>query len=341
MIRTATLSDLWAMRRKPRSSILFLNDRLLTRPHRPLSLAARGALGGNTRDGATVVLHEHGQRAVAQSLRRGSRPEHDLALLAVYGSRRAAGTDVDAWFRVLEGLCVAVGQAHIQRLYAALARRHDDLREIFRQLGFVAYTEQTVLRLQGPDWDQGTRLAPMRPQSRRDVWAIHKLYGATTPRPVQQAEARDSRAWSLPRASPRRQELRGWVLGPDDDLSAYLSMRSGPSAHVMTLLLRPEERDILADVLRFGLGQINDDRPVLLVLRDYQRELLLPAEDLGFEAIGEQTLLCKQTTMAARRPLLVPGLELRPEPTTPIPTISSISEDARPYGRPTRYHQQH
>jgi hypothetical protein len=110
---------------------------------------------------------------------------------------------------------------------------------------------------------------------------------------------------------------------------------------VLTLLLHPDVRDIVTDVLRFGLGQISDTLPVYLLLREYQSELLMPASDLGFQPIGEQALLCKQTTVAVRRPSLLPALEPAAEPRAPIPTISSISEDARNYDRATRHHEQY
>jgi hypothetical protein len=119
------------------------------------------------------------------------------------------------------------------------------------------------------------------------------------------------------------------VLGPDGSLTAALHLTSGPAAHILTLLIHPEVRDIVTDVLRFGLGQISDTLPIYLLLRSYQSELLTPASDLGFQPIGEQALLFKQTTVAVRRPSLIPALEPVAEPRTPMPTISSISEDAR------------
>ena len=113
--------------------------------------------------------------------------EQDLVMLAAYGDGRGNPTDPDIWFRILEALCISAGHYRVQRIYAALSQRHAELREVFRQLGFGSYTHQTVMRLEGPDWDQGITLAPMRPQARRDAWAIHKLYGAITPHPVQQS----------------------------------------------------------------------------------------------------------------------------------------------------------
>ena len=139
-----------------------------------------------------------------------------------------------------------------------------------------------------------------------------------------------ARDWQLPLAQGwRRAPRRRWVLGPDENLIAALRLVSGPTAHVLTLLIHPDARDIVTDVLRFGLGQISDRLQVYLMLREYQGELLAPASDLGFQPIGEQALLFKQTTVAVRRTSLIPALEPRPEPRGPIPTISSLGEDAR------------
>ncbi|MEI8166818.1 MAG: hypothetical protein WCG26_10580, partial [Chloroflexales bacterium] len=185
-----------------------------------------------------------------------------------------------------------------------------------------------LLQLSGPDWDQGTTLAPMRVQSRRDHWAIHKLYGATTPHTVQLAEVRNARHWALPLTQrwggPRRM---AWVVGPDDDLAAYLRLVSGPAGHVFSLLIRSDTRETAVDVLRFGLAQLSDTRPVYLLLREYQGELLAPAQDLGFQPIGEQALLVKQTVVPVRRRLLVPSLEPSRDARVPASRITAPREE--------------
>ena len=340
MIRPVTPGDLWTLRRKPRSQVWLYNEAMLAQPHRQFLFAVRSLLEGSGRDGATLVYRDRAMRAAAQSVGRNGRPEQDIVMLSAYGGGRGYPTDPDVWFRLIEQLCVHAGHSRVQRIYAALSQRHEELRELFRQLGFAGYAQQLVLRLEGPDWDQGITLAPMRPQARRNDWGIHRLYGMVTPHVVQQAEARVARDWQLPITEGwRRAPRRGWVLGADDNLNAALRLTSGPAAHVFTLLIHPDTRDIVTDVLRFGLGQIADTLPVYLLLREYQSELLAPASDLGFQPIGEQALLFKQTTVAVRRSSLLPALEPRPEPRGPIPTISSLGEDARYYDRPTPYHQ--
>ncbi|MFN8568311.1 MAG: hypothetical protein U0Z44_12525 [Kouleothrix sp.] len=242
MIQPVTLGDLWTLRRKPRSQVWLYNEAMLAHPHRQFTFALRCLLEGG-RDGATFVYRERGMRAVAQAVGRSGRPEHDIVMLSAYGGGSGQPTDPDVWFRLIEALCLHAGQYRVQRLYAALSQRHEELREIFRQLGFASYTQQIVLRLEGPDWDQGVTVAPMRAQARRHDWAIHRLYGLTAPHLVQQAEARVARDWQLPITEGwRRAPRRGWVLGTDDSPIAALRLMSGPAAHVFTLLINPTAR---------------------------------------------------------------------------------------------------
>jgi hypothetical protein len=333
MIRSVAPGDLWGLRRKPRHQAVLYTEGLLVQAHRPAWFAMRCMLQGNGRERSTAIYQERGATAVVQAQGRPGRPEQDVVYLATSAAPSARlPSDYELWYWLLERICQHAGANYVQRLYAAVPREHNELREIFRQTGFHAFAHTTLLHLSGPDWDQRTTLAPMRAQTRRDRWAIHKLYGATTPHAVQQAEVRNARYWSLPLngpwVSPRRV---AWVFGPDDDLTGYLRMTSGPAGHVLSLLIRPDARDQAVEVLRFGLARLSDSRPVYLVLREYQGELLAPAEDLGFQPIGEQALLVKHTVVPVRRPLLAPSLETGLEPRVPARRIAAPREDPQSY----------
>lgn len=329
MIRSVVPGDLLLLRRKPRNQVVLYTEGLLAQAHRPAWFALHCMLQGNGRDRSSVTFHDRSAGAIVQSIGRSGRPEQDVVYLGSFGARSPRlPSDYDIWFRLLERLCAHAGHHHVQRLYAAAPSQYGEVREIFRQVGFQAYTHATILHLSGPDWDQRTTLALMRGQSRRDYWAIHKLYGAVTPHPVQHAEVRNARHWALPLTNRAFGVQHGaWLSGPDDDLTAYLRMTSGASGHVFSLLLRTDVRDQAVEVLRFGLAQLSDTRPVYLVLREYQEELLAPAQDLGFQPIGEQTLLVKSTVTPVRRPLLVPSFEPGLEPQVTAPRISTSRED--------------
>ncbi|NJN15058.1 MAG: hypothetical protein HC822_01475 [Oscillochloris sp.] len=335
MIRSVAPGDLWSLRRKPRNQLVLYTEGLLAQAHRPVWFALRSLLAGNSREWATMIYRDRGGNAVVQAQGRSGRPEQDIVYLAVGGTRGVhAPSDYDRWFRLLERLCINAGHNHIQRLYTAIPSQQRELREIFRQLGFQAFANNTILHLSGPDWDQRTTLAQMRSQARRDHWAIHKLYGATTPHLVQHAEVRNARHWALPLTQTYAGQRRvAWVLGPDDDLHAYLRLVSGVAGHVFSVLIHPDAREYLVDVLRFGLAQLSDSRPVYLILREYQGDLLAPAHDLGFQPIGEQALLVKSTVVPLRRSLLAPSFDPGLEPQVAAPRISTPREDLYPYVR--------
>jgi hypothetical protein len=338
MIRSVAPGDLWSLRRKPRNQVVLYTEGLLAQAHRPAWFALRCMLQGSGRDGSTVIYKDRGGSGVVQAVGRRGRPELDVVYLATAGARAARlPSDYELWYHLLDRLVRQAGNSHVQRLYAATPSQHNELREIFRQVGFQAYAHCSLLHLSGPDWDQGTTLAPMRPQFRRDHWAIHKLYGATTPHQVQQAEVRNARHWAIPMSGAWHGGVRraAWIMGPDDDLTAYLRLASGASGHVFSMLIRPDTRDAAVDVLRFGLAQLSDTRPAYLLLREYQGELLAPAEDLGFQPIGEQALLVKSIVVPVRRPLLAPAREPGLEPQVPAPRISAPREDSQPYVRAT------
>lgn len=338
MIRSVTPGDLWALRRKPRNQVVFFDESLFVQAHQPLWFAVRCFMEGTGTDRAMMVFHDKGLRAFAQARGRHGRPEQDIIYLSIQGDgNHHLPSDYDIWFRLLEQLCISAGHNRIQRLYTALWNQQVEVREIFRQLNFQAYLRRFVLQLIGPDWDQGTSLARMRHPSRQDAWAIHKLYGAVAPHMVQHAEVRTPRTWSLP-LGPRWQQRRqrAWVLGAEDNLIAYLHHTGGPAAHVFSLLLHPTARDQASDVLRFGLTQVHDEKPVYLLLAEYQTELLTPAQNLGFQPVGEQTLLVKSTTLPIRKSVLLQAFEPSLEPHITVPHISVPREDSNSYVRTTR-----
>ncbi len=306
------------------------NEPLLVHPHHSLRFALGCFLQGNGQDRATFLFRERGLRAVIQARGRHGRPEQDILYLAAYGTRKEPlPSDHDIWYRLVERAIINAGHHQVQRLYASVWSQRVEVQEILRQLGFQAFMKRIVLQLSGPDWDQGTRMAPMRSQSRQDAWAIHRLYGTVTPHLVQRAEARVPRNWTPP-LSHRWQALqrRGWVLGSNDELLAYLHLTSGPGGHVFTLLLHPTANENAANILRFGLAQLRDDtKTVYLIIPEYHSDLLKPAQNLGFQPVNGQTVLVKHTTIAARRPVLLSAFEPTLEPRIPVPRISVPRED--------------
>jgi hypothetical protein len=339
MSRLLTPIDLFGLRRKARSLVVLDGDISLLRRHRVVLLAVRSILENHSTHSTTVVGNGP-ISAILQARLRHLRPERELMALASYGPDQRYPSDHDMWFNLLESHVVQSARDRIQRLYATLDNQHADLTEIFRQSGYAPFSRQLLLRLDGPDWDQGTRIAIMQPQTRHDVWGIHQLYGQTTPRPVQLAEAKTARDWMLPLATPwERTKQRAWVQRHTDQIVASLRIQSGREAHVMHLLVQPSARDEVPDMLRFGMSQIADTLPIWLVLRDYQEDLIWSAQDLGFQPFSEQSLLVRHNVAFIRRPAFARVLEPNHEQGSPIPTIvPAANKQARFYATHKRHH---
>jgi hypothetical protein len=338
MSRLLTPTDLFTLRRKPRALALLHDEALSVQRHGPLLFSLRSLLTNSGRY-TTFIHRENRIQAMLQAVRRESRPEQTVVALASYGDEHQLPTDHDMWFRLLEAHVAHSARHQIQRLYATQSDATADLSEIFRQSGYTPYVRQIVLRLDGPDWDQGTRIASMHPQGRHDVWGVHQLYGQITPRPVQLAEARAARDWMIPLQAPwLGVKQRAWVHSHHTQVVAALRVSSGRDAHMMQLLIDPHAREQATDVLRFGISQIADTLPIWLVLRDYQEELMWAAQDLGFQPIDEQLRWVRHNVSFIRRSAIARVLEAH-DAGTPVPTIVPASEQARLYARTKRNNQ--
>lgn len=325
MIRPAIAADLWALRRRPQRRIFFYTEAMLASSYRPFVVSLRSTLGPIGDDVVTLVLRKQGVRGFLQARKRPHTPELDISYLAGFAGRKTDIPDGDVWFMLVENLLMRAGQARIERVFAAVGQRFEDMAEVLKQQGFQPYAQQQIWMLPEPAIEEGSALVALRRQYRRDAWQIHQLYSRTTPRHVQQAELRQSSSWQLPR--PRRRigwRERGWVLGNDQTLNMHVHALTGPRGHVLRPMFEPELRQQGAAVLRYALSQLSEQRTVFAVIRGYQAELGSALEELGFRLRGSQTLFVKQLAIPQRQSMRVPAL-LRTEPTlesaTTLPPI--------------------
>lgn len=321
------VADIWALRRRPQRRIFFYTEAMLANSYRPLAVSVKSMLGPVGDDLVTLVLRDRGMRGFIQARKRVHAPEIDISYLAGFATRSNGIPDGDVWYALVNDLIQRAGYARIERVFAAVGSRADDLTEVLKQLGFQPYTQQQIWGLPEPSIEAGSALVALRKQHRRDSWSIQQLYTHITPRHVQQAEQRESAAWHLPR--PRRRigwRERGWVLGNDQALDVHMHVLTGPRGHVMRPMFDPAMRHQAEAVLRYGLSQLNEQRTVFAVIRAYQAEIGNALEQLGFTLRGEQTLFVKSLVVPQRQTSRVPAL-LRVEPgLEPINTSPRIPQ---------------
>lgn len=316
MIRPFQLIDWFELRRRPYARVVFYNEMTLAHAHRPVWFALRCALPLDA-DRHTLVYRDRGVRGYLQARCRPHRPEADLLYLDAQplhpGERQP--TDPDMWYRLLHDFVERMGARGIERIFAPLGT-NSDATEIFRQLGFQSYAHRQVWRALTPDVAEGSALIALRPQARRDPYAIQRLYERVTPKLVQQAEMRNAHSWQLPLVRSARAGVRQqtWVLGRDgrdDELRAAVLLWQGERAAVLRLLIDPAERQLVPAILGFGLTHISSTHQgiVYLLLPEYHGELGGDVAAAGFECLGDQVLMVKSTVVPIRKPLLRPVLE--------------------------------
>lgn len=140
---------------------------------------------------STYVLRQHGHGLVhegfLQMVRRGERPEADLLWLAP--SLDAPNGHPAIWNKLLSHLAHEAGSQGIERIYADVPDQ-PLLVNTFAAVGFQPFCRQTIWRCFAPGAIVvSTPLeSTARPRTSVDDWDLLRLYAATVPEPVQNAE---------------------------------------------------------------------------------------------------------------------------------------------------------
>lgn len=210
-----------------------------------------------------------------------------------------------AWSKLLEHLIVDAGEKGVVRVYARLSTDSPEL-ELFNQLGFHAYTHETLFHLQ---YDQAVEkpdqeTLKLRDHRNRDCWFINQLYSAITPSPVQNAEQTTSRTWEIHRSYlPRHNRQSGLTLIEGDKALAYVRILSYRNRHLLRIMNLDTSRHLIPDLVRYALSTLKagPGTEVYCAVREYQMEQEAMLEDLGFQRVfGRQAVLVKHTVQFVR-----------------------------------------
>ncbi len=148
---------------------------------------------------------------------------------------------------------VAAGLEGTKRLYAR-ASPNSDFAPVLRANGFRAYADEVVFAAPSATLQRAS--TRVRRQHRSDVWAIHQLYMATVPQPVQYAEALTSHRWDInPRFSPSSVQA-GWVIEEGYQIVAYLRADSRPDRHVLEFVIDSRRAELFPSLLAGALADL-------------------------------------------------------------------------------------
>lgn len=206
------------------------------------------------------------------------------------------------WEELVNFGVVAAGLEGTKRLYARVPAG-SDLTSVVRANGFSPYANEIVLGAPAVSLNHAT--SRVRRQHRSDVWAIHQLYMATVPHPVQYAEALTSHHWDIDRRFSTSSIQAGWVIEEGYQVAGYMRAESLPDSHILEFVIDPRHGDLFPHLIAGALADLARMAPrqVHVVVRGYQQEFVDPLLDRGFSVRLEQHLHVKYTTAMARAPV--------------------------------------
>jgi len=320
-IRPVRLGDLPALRHLD-TLFRFNQPDAQLQPYSPLRSGLSGSLpGGRGRRPAFVACL--GERLVGFAEFRAVYPDQRWLLLALGGAAGVYDPD-PVWEALLAHGVRSAGLQGSKRLYARLPQG-SPAAPAARRVGWLPYASETIFSAY--DVVAPAPQVPLRPQRPADTWAIHQLYNAVVPRPVQDAEAFTSHRWDLrPGTEGRGSRVAGWLLEDGHQLLGYARVTTRGETHVLEAVHHPEHRGVLPDLIGGALASLpaRPARRVYCPVRTYQAEVASRLEERGFVPILEQDLHVRYTTANLRAPALetVPfHVEVRDKLPQRVPTF--------------------
>lgn len=239
-------------------------------------------------------------------------------------------------YDLLNAVCEEGVRRGVARYHAACADVRENL-ELFRQLSFMAYAQETIFYrepvaersrggLRGRLHLPGSRPAgpelDLRPAGAPDAWHVFDLWTHATPPAIARVEGYGAADWEsvgheavVPRSSlaPLLHfgEVNAWLLEQDGRAALFLqhgACREGP--HYVRFLVRDgtdagERLPVALERLGSGAASAGMLAPV----RTYEAMGSHAARNAGFEPIGRVTLLVREVRAAIRQPAMVPAVD--------------------------------
>ncbi len=333
MARPLGLNDLRSIRDLQLQGVELDYERARLWPHSPLNAALASRLPFTEIGASTIVLyanHNGKQHPLGfiQTRSRTHRPEADITFIAP--SLDAQQDVVTTWYRLLAEATNALCEKGCQRIYVQLAE-DNEAEQVFRQSGFTVYSHEDIYllpaeRIQAYPRPIGPRT--LRRQRNRDGWNLLRLYNASTPRLVQQAEGMMNGEGKLGKLGDWWEQAlgTGYVLDghADSNLVGAVRLTRGSAAHWLRIYLHPEAHKQAGELVCGALTLINTGhpRPVYCSVREYEGGIRASLEEAGFEIQARRSLLVKHATVRVKEPALwtVPVLE------KPAPVVHSHSQ---------------
>jgi hypothetical protein len=285
------------------------------------------------------LLYVYDEQGGLSGLLRVERESHRDEWTIVELDAIGVGEAGDIRYRLVQHLLRDGAKRGASRFHVACADEAGNV-ELFMQAGFARYGQERILvrpstgSLPAPWTEDRAKECRIRVAEPIDALALHRLYAAVTPAPVQRLEMvrlpdweRQGHQWRVPRSSLApilrfadveafvQESVEGGRDGTALDGFIQVGVAKEDQPHYLKAIARPE-----ADVrplIDFGLGIIaariersaNDrpDRAVIAPVRTYESPIDRRLEEAGFDVVATITLLIKETLVRVAEPALVPA----------------------------------
>lgn len=354
MIRPFRLGDFFLIHRLSRQATKLNASLALSQPYSVLGAALTAIVPWNDAKVATYVLHQRthdfARSGFLQAQKRPGRPESDILLLAP--ALDTARGHPAIWEKLLSHYINEINevtQQPIVRIYADVPDQPIII-NTFMHVGFRVYTRQTIWRLpaQGAESFAHQVTANIRPEQKKDNWALRRLYMQVTPPAVQQAEGSQADSelpppildWWQPYARS------SFVLEERGELYGCLRIGYGTRGIWLQIWQQPNQvnTEHLHQLVCFALTEIcqqsNARLPIYIGVRDYHGGVGSVLADYGFAPFTDRAKMAKQLLQWVKVPetVLTPVLEAVPE-VVAAPFMLNEQEDYALPAPPQNAHQ--
>lgn len=326
MIRPFRFGDFFLIHGLSRQATKLNASLALSQPYSVLGAALTAIFPWNDAKVLTYVLHQRqhdlARNGFLQVQKRPGRPEADILLLAPALDTTHGHPAI--WEKLLSHYINEAMQQQIVRIYADVPDQPLVV-NTFMHVGFRVYTRQTIWRLPAhiaESFDQQST-AMIRPQHKRDNWALRRLYTQTTPLSVQQAEGLQADSSLEPPILDWWQPFvrSSYVLEATGEIGGCIRIGYGQRGIWLQIWhnTSPVSNDYVHQLLCFALTEIRRQnhlrRPIYVGVRDYHGGVGPVLADYGFAPFTDRARMAKQLLqwVKSAETVIPPVLDAVPE----------------------------
>lgn len=321
MIRPFQLGDIFLLQRLSRQATHLPCAQTFLQPNSGVSIALSAILPWSTMKASTYVLRQEGHGLVHEGFLQVKRGpgQREAEILCLAPSLDAPSGHPAIWNKLLSHLMHEAGALRFDRVYADVSDQ-PLLVNTFAAVGFEAYCRQTVWRCYEPQTmlarqngqRNGQRIA--QPRSTTDDWDLIRLYLATVPERVRNAEGAGNEPGGQASLIENLRPNQGviYVIRTGDELvGAFQLLRGlhGSWLRIWADTLKPDT-SILRLLFEQVLHVVVENQfaaPLYFAASDFQGGLDATLEELGFAPFHDRVRMVKHVVKWVRESISIPA----------------------------------